>query len=280
VRFILAALLFASLAAAAAPAGLTPALEKWKQQIEERGGGSLVIVRVPTDKERNEISLPEETPFRNVLKNYFLDPGFVSQFSRAHALNLNYEGPEGRIHYVLLNLAVRTDWEDFEAAVLGHEFGHIWLNIAGYPAAILRGRPSDCAGAQATDIVQHVLIRRELVSRGIDYDRYWKRNLDLALAHLRGTAGDSAAPSLCQALAQITLWVDVALGVNAAGWPNRQEFLDLMFVRFSGIETAARSIETLLRGAPVEQRAAYQDALLRTYSVLRVQTVSPAKKPR
>lgn len=274
------ALLLLWFAAPVPAAELTPALAAWKSQIEERGGGKVVIVRVPTDKERNEITLPEDTPFRPVLRRYFLDPGFVSQFVQAHALSLNYEGREGRVHFVLLNLALAADWQQFEEAVLAHEFGHVWLNIAGYPAAILRGQPSDCAGTQTTDMVQHILIRRELAQRDIDYDRYWKRNLEAALTHMQQPAAGVPAPSMCQVLAQVTLWVDVALGLTDAGWPRRQEFLDLMFARFPEIETAARSTETLLRTARMDDRAGYQDALLRTYSVLRVQSFRPVAKPR
>jgi hypothetical protein len=264
----------------AAWAGLTPPLEGWKQQIEERGGGSLVVVRVATDREHNQISLPEDTPFRDVLKRYFLDPGFVSQFIRTHALNLNYIGREGRLHFVLVNLALAKEWEDFEEAVLAHEFGHIWLSVAGYPAANLRGRSPDCIATQATDIVQHILIRRELASRGIDYRGYWIRNLDSALSHLRQEQNAIGQRSSCQTLAQVTLWLDVALGLEPTEWAGRPEFLEKMFARFPEIETAARSLETLLRGVPLEEPGAYRDALLRTYSILSAQSFTPPVKPR
>ncbi len=263
-RFLAVCLVASSLSMAAA---LTPLIAEWKKEIEKHGG-VVTIVRIPTEAHRNEISLPEDTPFRPILRKYFLDPNFVTLFAGAHALNLNYDGPEGRIHFVLLNEALSDMWTSYEEAVVGHELGHIWLQVRGYEAALLRGRASDCTGIQATDIVQHMLIRSELELRGIEYRRYWLTNLERALAGLSTPRTQPAGA--CQQLAQIALWVDVALGLTSAEWPDRDPFLDAMLKRFPEIETAARSIEALLRDSPMDAQPRYRAALMRTYGVLSV----------
>jgi hypothetical protein len=269
VRF-LAVLLLSCAATLAGPTSLTPALSNWKSQIEERGGGSVVIVAIPTDPATQIISLPDDAPFRPVLKRYFLDPAFIEQLARAHALNLNYSGPEGRIHFILVNLALADGAEDFHEALLAHEFGHIWLNVIGYPMPVLRGRKADCAGIHAADLVQHILIRAELDARQIVFRPFWLAHLNRALLEVRQP--ESRPVSDCKRLSQIALWVDVSLGLNANEWEGRNEFLMLMLQRFPAIEAAAKSIETILREANVAPVSGYRDALLRTYGILSLHT--------
>ena len=269
----LAVLLLGCAATLAGSSRLTPALSKWKTQIEERGGGSVVIVAVPTEPATQIITLPEDAPFRAVLKRYFVEPAFVEQLVRAHALNLNYSGPEGRIHFILVNLALAAEAEDFQEALLAHEFGHVWLNVIGYPTPVVRGRKPDCVATHAADLVQHILIRAELNDRQIIFRPFWLANLNKALLEVRQP--ESGAVSGCKRLSQIALWVDVSLGLQANEWDGRDEFLMLMLRRFPEIEAAARSIETILRDADVAPVSAYRDALLRTYGILSLHAVVP-----
>lgn len=76
-------------------------------------------------------------------------PNFQEQFARTQALSIGYQGPEGRLSFVLLNTE-QTPPED-EPYVIAHEFGHLWLKAGDTQhRRILAGRGVVCRFWQET----------------------------------------------------------------------------------------------------------------------------------
>jgi len=194
---------------------LSPALTEWKSEIEAASDGRLIAVRIFTDPVNRQIRLPPDIPAIEVLERYLDNTAFLEQFTLAHALTIDYQGVEGRLFFVLLNMALAGGWGGDEDALLAHEFGHVWLNLHGYPSLAFRGAEA-CVALHASDIVQHELLRQDFRRRGIDYDSFWIRNLERAHLELAARQGQAAAEeSPCRRLAGLTLWIDVRLGLTS-----------------------------------------------------------------
>jgi len=256
------------LAAQSSFVALSKSLLDWKKEIEQKGGGKLIPVRVYTDPLRNELRLPEDTEQRAILRRYFLEESFRGLLAGAHSLSVNYRGSEGKLHFVLLNMARAEQWGGQEEAVLADEFGHAWLDALGYAAPDYRPGPGACVGVQAGNVVQHLLIRGELDGRGIPSREYWVRTLEPALARLEsGTAVPLKAIPPCERLAQLALWLEVRLCGSPELWQNFSRFQQMMSKHFPEIQPYAEQIETRLRElkrsgpGPLPAREAYQSAL-------------------
>lgn len=247
---------------------LSKPLLEWKKEIEAKGGGKLIAVRVYTDPLRNEISLPADTEQRAILRRYFLDESFRGLLAGAHSLSVNYGGSEGKYHFVLLNMALAEQWSGQEEAVLADEFGHAWLSAQGYGAPEYRPGAEACVGVQAGNVVQHVLIREELERRGIRYREHWLRTLEPALEKLEsGTAVPLAATPPCERLAQLALWVEVRMSLSAELWQNFSRFQQMMSKRYPETRASSEQIESRLGEmkpagpGQLPSREAYQSAL-------------------
>jgi hypothetical protein len=207
---------------------LSPALTKWKAEIEERDGGKIILVPIETDAKSNTMILPEDIEARPVLRRFFLSEDFRGQLASAHALTVNSDPAEGKFHFILLNMARAEQWREAEEALLAHEFGHIWLNATGYSGLPYQPGPDSCLAINAGDVVQHVLIRREMKRRGIPNLPYWLPNLERSLAALE-QAGAAAPPLTgCPKLVQLTQWVDARLGLTVEDWSKLPRFLALL----------------------------------------------------
>jgi len=253
-----------------AQVALTPALAKWKSEIEAIDGSrAVVLVRVLTDKEQNLLRLPADAGKRSAVAKILRNEEFVRQFIQAHALTANLETPEQRLSVVLLNMARAEEWAGHEDALIAHEFGHIWLHARGYPLPSLENTPG-CQALHGGDIVQHILIRDELRSRSIDFLTPWLRNLEGALKAMKGQAGLNAQVSdSCRRLSRLALWMDVELGVTAEEWPRREEFLAQMAQSFPDLRPVVRELAEFLQGLAVDNRQDYRLALRRTLSTVR-----------
>jgi hypothetical protein len=247
---------------------LSKSLLEWKKEIEAKGGGKLIAVRVYTDPLRNEISLPADTEQRAILRRYFLDESFRGLLAGAHSLSVNYGGSEGKYHFVLLNMALAEQWSGQEEAVLADEFGHAWLSAQGYGAPDYRPGAEACVGVQAGNVVQHVLIREELERRGIRWREHWLRTLEPALEKLEsGTAVPLAALPPCERLAQLALWVEVRMSLSAELWQNFSRFQQVMSKRYPETRVWSEQIESRLGEmkpagpGQLPSREAYQSAL-------------------
>lgn len=240
----------------------TPRIEQWRREIEARGRGRVIVVEVETSADQQEISFPADTPHGAVLRRYFLEESFAAQFASSHALNINYFGPEGRLHFVLLNLARSGEWRDFPEALLGHELGHAWLDVNGFRSPEYAGAAGGCLAVHAGDIVQHVLIRQELAQRGIAYDDYWIRNLEQALERLEADApGAGRAVSSCETAQRLAMWTDVRLGLSGGKWPAFGRFDAAMRRAFPDLAPVVEEMESRLRKADVRRRTVYRLAL-------------------
>lgn len=250
-------------AGAADPWERSAALSEWKQQIEARGGRPVYLVRVSQDKQKNQISLPEDAPQQAVLRRYLSDASFASSLVRAHALSLNYAGKEGKFHFILLNLGTREQWSDYEEALVAHELGHLWLFAQNYPVLSFGAGEEGCLSTNASDMVQHVLIRQELENRKISYRPFWMRNLKVAQAELEQMSTASSLPR-CQRWTLLESWVDVGLGLSAESWEGHAGFLDLLAAKAPGLRETAEEITESLRENDLRDRQVYTEALVWT----------------
>jgi hypothetical protein len=240
-------------------------LPDWRREIESLTGGRIVTVPVITDKAENVLRIPPEFPGRSVVRNLLVQESFVSQLVRAHALNVNYQGSEGTFHFILLNTALAEEWKDNEEGLLGHEYGHIWLNGLGYgsPSVGWNG-VAPCVLTHAGDVVQHVLIRDETRRRGFNYLSFWFRNIERWME--ASTSGLAADP--CVRVQLVSMYLDTVLGADAGEWPHMEQFRRRVTgASPRGIAKAAE-LEQVLRALDLWDRSHYEYALQRAIETL------------
>ena len=249
---------------------LSAPLVEWKQEIEAARPGRLVVARIHHDAQRNAVMLPRDIDRRPVLVRYFRNPSFVREFLATHAMNLNHQGPEGRIYFVLLNMARAAEWGEHEEAVLAHEFGHVWLFARHFPFPEYQGQADSCAAIVGGDAVQHIVIRAEMRRRGIQFLPYWIANLEKTLAALEGDASLESLPR-CRRLSQVSVWLDVRMGLPAEEWPLRDRLIAALTRRFPDLEPAVDDLYSMLAGQNVHEYEIHEQvlkkALLRVYAL-------------
>lgn len=276
-RLLAVLLLTAALCVTAEPGSvpLTPALLQWKQEIERRGQCTVVVARVYTDAATNTLRLPADTPHRDIVKRFLEDESIVRVLVVAHAMNVNYTGAEGRFRIALLNMALAHQWTGQEEAVLAHEFSHMWIMAQAYPYSPLGSRRDVCEQSAANDVVQHILMRRDLAARHIVYNPYWISSLTISLAQLEKPPVTGATPTRCQQMAALATWIDVALGLTPATWPGTSRFLALLPERHPELQPIATDLIAYLRNRDVADKATYAAAL--RYALRLVEQVPPAE---
>jgi hypothetical protein len=245
-------------AALAAPP-LSERLETWKREIERRGE-QLVVARIETDPETNRLRIPPDTPRHALLARLLAVQGLAGQFVQTHAMTLNQQAMEGRVHFVLLNMARAAEFKDAEEPLLAHEFGHAWLDALGFRSPDAAAEALPCLAIRAGDIVQHILIRGETERRGFVFRDYWIRNLDLALDALKkeGAPGDAGA---CDSLARIALWTDVRLALSADSWSRYGEFDQAFRRRFPLLAETVDELVTVLQAVDLTALERFRRAL-------------------
>lgn len=144
---------------------LPPVLEQWRAEIEAAGGAPVLVAEVEFSADGSEMRLPDDVPGRPLFVQYLRREDFVRQFLLMRGVLVHHQGPDANAFLVLLNGARRGEWGAHEASLLGHEFGHAWLRARGYPAPVFPPGPLACLAIHTGDIVQHVLIRREMDRR-------------------------------------------------------------------------------------------------------------------
>lgn len=240
--------------AQSAHVALSDRLRAWVGEIESLSGGKVILARIYTDPLRNQLQLPADADEPQVLARYLSDPGFRAQFTAAHALSLNYQGPEGRLHYVLLNMAFGDQWAaEGEEGLIGHELGHAWLNARGYRAPEYVPGPRACVASLAGDIVQHVLIRAEMDRRGIPFREFWVRQLEAE------NPESGAGP--CRRLILLAQLVDARLGLGQARWEDLARLEEKVARSNPLIPPYAGAISEFLRGAELGSEAGFGRAL-------------------
>ncbi len=241
---------------------LSDRLAAWKAEIEAVRASKVVLARIYTDRERNEIVLPADADERPLLRQYFLNPAFLAEFIHMHAANLTHIGEGRLVHFVLLNMARAEEWGAEEEAVIAHEFGHIWLFVNNYPAPAFEGKADSCVAIQAGDAVQHVLIRDEMRRRGIDFIPYWVRNLRAQLEALEaGGPEPFRSIPVCRQMAMLTQWIDARLGLSAESWEDYERYELAMARSFPHLREPAGEIAGMLRGIELSDLQRYTAAL-------------------
>lgn len=232
---------------------LSERLESWKREIEQRGE-RVVITRIETDRETGQIRIPPGTP------RLLAEPRLLEQFARTHAMTLNQPDGGGRVHFVLLNMARAAEFKDAEEPLLAHELGHVWLDALGFHSPDVASESQPCLAIHAGDIVQHILIRKEIARRGIPFQDYWIHSLETALDALKKENAPPAAGP-CDSLARIALWTDVRLGLGPESWSRYAEFDQTFRRRFPDLAGTVDELVTVLNAVDVTARERYARAL-------------------
>ena len=232
---------------------LTGPLEMWRLEIEKTGPQTVYLLALAPGSR-----VPDGTAHKSILEQFTDNPNFQEQFARAQALSITYQGPEGRLSFVLLNTK-QTPPED-EPYVIAHEFGHLWLKARRYPAPAYFGGPSSCLSILAGDAVQHVLIRGEMDRRKIAWREPWLRSLTAALGAMEAQP-DPQQPDRCQAVAQAVLWMDVSLGLTDAQWPERARFLETLSKQYPMTQPVAAELAAELKKEDLVSKPDHQRAL-------------------
>lgn len=250
-------LLALSLALAAQP--VPPEIERWREDLREVFGVTIPIVWVGRTVEGD----PEGM---DLAARQMASEGFRAQFQMMQAATVTESlAGEQRIA-VLMNESWRPSWSGHEAALLGHELGHVWLRLRRLPAPAYSGGATACLAVHTGDIVQHVLIRAELERRGIDHRSLLMKNMDeAAAAMMRG----SAARDSCAAARQAALWVDSRLGLKEKEWPGRADYEAAARRLFPEAEGPVGRIVGLLGGKDLDDRFVHRQALVDIYAELR-----------
>lgn len=246
---------------------LSPRLAEWKAEIESAGAVKVVLARVHTDASRNELILPADTEARPILRRFFLEETFREQFVRTHAMTVSYSGAEGRYSFIVLNMALEEQWAGAEESVIAHELGHAWLAALGFPAPAYEPGERSCLAVHAGDIVQHVLIRKEMDRRHIAWRDYWTRNLRAALERLQSQV--SAGPlGLCQLASIVALWADTRLAFSEADWDDLPRFFRALEQNFPAAKAPTEALVGRLKDLNLWDRQVYAAALLEVSGIL------------
>jgi hypothetical protein len=240
---------------------LTGPLELWRLEIEKTGPQTVYLLTLAPGA-----PIPDGTPHKAIVAQFTDNPNFQEQFANAQALSITYQGPEGRLCFVLLNTK-QTPPED-EPYVIAHEFGHLWLKALRYPAPVYFGGPSSCLSILTGDAVQHVLIREEMDKRKINWREPWLRSLRKAHSALDAQK-DPVPPDRCQAVAQAVLWIDVSLGLTDGEWTERGRFLETLSKQFPVIQPLAAELAAELKKVDLVSKTGHQRALQMTFTRIR-----------
>ena len=239
---------------------LSPRLREWRQEIEARGGGRLIPVRVFVEVREGVPTyvLPVDTPERAVLARYFGEGNFRAQFVRTHAVSINYTGPEGKISFIVLNMDRLKEMRAGEEMLLSHEFGHAWLHAQGLRAPVLPPGQLGCQAIHVGDIVQHMLIREEQSRRGFDFRHGWTQDLEAAADRLRQQTPETQPPGdACLRLERLALLVDVEAGLTDGQWAGRKGFLERLPAGDPRLQDLAARLTRILRGYELADRTEY-----------------------
>jgi hypothetical protein len=251
---------------------LPPALEEWRTGIEARAGVPVLVATVEFSGDQSEMRLPADVPGRHLFARYLSEESFVRQFLLMRGVMVRHmDGPESAF-LVMLNGARRGEWAAYEEALVGHEFGHAWLLAQGYPAPVYRPGPNGCLSIHTTDLVQHILIRRDMEARGIPHAAFTLKSLEEALQAARtwadGEGMRRARQEPCLALRQLAEWVDARMGPAPEQWSGMRDYEAEMRRIFPGLEEPAAALEHVLRAREVSDHQQHREAIEAVYTIL------------
>lgn len=241
-------------------------IARWKQEIEAKGSGPIVIVRVIRDPAANTITVAGDTPERELVKQYLMQEDVVRQLMAAHALTVSHTEGDRVTNFILLNMDRAGEWQS-EDALLAHELGHVWLKSMGYPTPRYLPGPAACLSTHTGNVVQHILLREELDRRGIAFREGWVRDLQADLGALESKPPSSLPP--CRRVQQTALWIDARLGLTRKDWPELPRYEKALRQRFPDLAPSVDEISAYLRKKDVRDKAAHREALVFVFDRLK-----------
>lgn len=262
----------------AAAITLSAALLAWKADIESRGV-ALIVAEAGRDPQTGRFAVPAGTPRRELLEAWFAAEDFHRQFSLMQATMVFQRTPGGEVAFVLLNGDYRPSWQRHEEPLLAHEFGHAWLKAEKYPSPVFVPGPHACLAIHTGDIVQHVLIRREMERRGIDYRRQWLEGLERAIPAMEGGTpppGDDR----CARARLAAEWVDVKLGLEPGAWPAQPRYEAAVRRYMPEIVSTVERITEYVRSRDLSDRGRHREALKAVFEMLKDLVYYRAKEYR
>lgn len=243
---------------------LTGLVGDWAADIERLTQSKIIVMRLSPGE------LPADEPHRSVARKHFSDPVFLQMFSAAQALSLNPSGPAGPFQYIFLNAKLAPQDQGALNGLLGHELGHLWIRALGYPTPRYATGEAGCLSVATGDALQHILMRGEMDRRGIEWRSGFVNQLELALAKMKEPLPKEPAKTpRCQMLAQISLWLDVDLGLKEKDWSHREEFLQLLGKRFPAVAEQGRILSKDLADVNLADKDVHRRELQRVFTQLK-----------
>ncbi len=241
----------------------------WAAEIEGLTKSRIIVMRLSPGE------LPVGEPHRSMARQHFSDPVFLQMFKASQALSLNPNGPAGTFQYIFVNTQLAPQDQESLNALLGHELGHLWIRARGYPTPRYATGEAGCLSVVTGDALQHILMRGEMDRRGIVWRSGLVNQLEPALVKLREPLADEPAKTpRCQMLAQISLWLDVDLGLQEQDWKYRQDFLSLMEARFPAVAEQGRILAKELGAANLADKDVHRKQLQLVFARLKLFAVT------
>lgn len=256
------------LALLAAPELLPEAAGRWRADLEREYGTPIPVVWAGAALRGDPVGL-------ELASKQLSEPGFRAQFDLMQAAMISEQTESGTRFLILVNEAWRGAWEGDEAALLGHELGHVWLRLRRLPAPAYQGGALGCLAVHAGDIVQHVLIRAEMDRRGIPHRRFLAKSLDASKGAME--AGSQAGDA-CAWARQAAVWTDARLAMEGHGWPGRVHYEAAASKRFPEVAAALQRLIGAVSGKDLDDRFAHRQSLVEVFRIL--QELASAQRQR
>lgn len=260
-------ILFPACLAMATGQDLTPRLEDWRREIEKAGNAQVAVGRVEWDRKENTLSLARETPLRDLFVEYLKNESFARAFVSTHAVLVTRRSEDGSARYLIfVNLGRRDEWAGHEEALLAHELAHASIRMRGFPTPFYQEGPPGCPSIHAGNILQHILMRKELRNRGIDHAAYQRASLE------RGAPVEGTVPGGhrgCTLVAAVAERIDVELGLRDTGWPGLAAYEANARRQWPEAESEAREIMAYLREKDLDHLQTHREALVWVFERLR-----------
>ncbi|MFZ5925887.1 MAG: hypothetical protein ACOYX1_00435 [Acidobacteriota bacterium] len=245
---------------------LTAALLSWKADIESRGVA--VVVAEARQSAGGGLVVPQDTPHLDLLAPYLGSEEFQRQFALMHASMVFQRAPGREVAFVLLNGDRRAEWESRQEALLAHEFGHAWIKAEKYPTPVFVPGPHACLAIHTGDITQHVLIRREMERRGIEYRRAWLQELERAIPAMESAAAPPEEDR-CARARLAAEWVDVRLALQAGEWPAQARYEAAARRYMPEVVSTVERITDYVRRRDLSDRTQHREALKAVFEMLK-----------
>jgi hypothetical protein len=243
----------------AAAVVLTPALENWKQEIEEKSGARVYVALVDYSAEDHAFTLEADVEGRALFADNLRMEAFRAEFAKMNAAMV-YRREAPAAYLVMLNGALKPEWGGHEQAIVGHELGHAWLRVEGYPTPIPQNGPLACLAIHTGDAVAHVLIRAEMERRNLDYKAFWRRMLEHGSEELEKVQPPGVLDG-CARLALAEQAVDLRLGWREGEWEGTARWLAALKRAYPDVLPVADELAAYLASHDVKDKDEFRRAL-------------------